>query len=333
MSFGQSRSGFRAFALRDAAALSVVLMVLLCAAALMAASGRGPDRSQRNLAILSTAVAQYAADFGSFPPSYVYGQSVSGPGWNPAAQGPVHPSPEAGYVHWSGLLTALGYVPIRDAFTSPSVERGGAPNANPGPNPAHWEAGQLNDFGASSPAPFPNDRQAKRLAYTANRAIMGRNKLIAGSPRVDRIVGESEPLNPSGTILLTEFHAFSGPQAWRAVQDPDTGVFRSHRPVNPFLGLSAGADVYSEPNSAGFARFRYVAESELLPAAALGPGMIMDQQSATTLNTVARSAQDGRANFAFLDGSVGRFTVQETVRRRLWGSRFHSISGNNAVQP
>lgn len=53
----------------------------------------------------------------------------------------------------------------------------------------------------------------------------------------------------------------------------------------------------------------------------------------TSLNAVARKGPVGLARFVFLDGHVENTTVQDTITRRLWGDRFYSITGNDAVTP
>ena len=68
---------------------------------------------------------------------------------------------------------------------------------------------------------------------------------------------------------------------------------------------------------------------------------MIDDSSPTTLNAVGRhhpggggedSGFGGKANFAFGDGHVENLHIRETVRRRIWGERFFSISGENRVQ-
>jgi prepilin-type processing-associated H-X9-DG protein len=329
-------SSTRAFAIRDAVALCATILLSAAVAVSLGVGARrsqGPKVSQLNLGALTKAATMYTNDFDVFPPSYVYGSDPLTLQWSILAQQGTS-NPANGYIHWSSMFSARGYAPTRSMFIDPDAPSGGAPNANPGSTAQFWEPGQLNDLGLTAPAAVPNDRQAKRLAYTANRAIMPRNKLAAGSaPRHDRLVAATEIIAPSSTILFTELLSLAGAQPWRGLQDPSAGVYKSHRPVTPFLGLSVGADVYNEPNSPTFTRFRYATSKEVLPVNQLGPGMILEGTSPTTLNAVARSPIDGAANFAFIDGSVRRFTIQQTLQQRLWGSRFYSITGNSSVQP
>lgn len=123
--------------------------------------------------------------------------------------------------------------------------------------------------------------------------------------------------------------AFTPSLAWRtiAVNNGSGDEYKSYRPVTPFVGVSAGTNVYAEPNSVAFARFRYPTVGEIQP---LGPDMLA---TSTELNAVGRHRAGGTSLFAHLDGAVVQMTVQQTIAGRLWGERFHSITGNTAVVP
>lgn len=323
-----------AFARLDALALIAVAGLGIAAAVPMVSHvRRGPTADQRNLAALVQAMSVYTGDHNVYSPAYVYGAAQTGLNWNIADQIVTNPSPASGYIHWSGMLEGGAYINAKASFESPLVPRGGAPAANPGRFARFWEAGQLNTLG-SEPAPsVPDDRQAKRLAYIASRAILSRNRLTSVTPRHDRLVPAAEISSPARTILFTELHNLGGAQPWSIAQDPGTFVYKSHRPVNPFQGLSAGADVYNEPDSPTVTHFQYAPTSAILPPASLGPGMMLEEGSSSSLNGVARSGPDAAADFAMVDGSVIRATVQQSISQRLWGERFYSISGNNAIRP
>lgn len=307
-----------------------------------------------NLGTIAAATNRFAIDSRQMPPSYVYGAGPNGTQWNLQDQQVSNPNPANGYVHWSGMLTSGGYTQGSAVYQCPDVPSGGAPNTNPGPVAADWDAGQVNDVG-SGPAPaLPNDRQAKRLAYTANAALMPRNKLVAGStPRHavlvgvngkrgpvtrgagtgtgigDESAGSSGPINdPSNTILMTEF-GFLASGGWSTIANTTSGLLmKSHRPVTPFVGMSSGTDVFNEPNSPTIARFRYPTAGEIAP---LSPGVLTSGNS--ELSAVGRHHAGGTAFFSFTDAHVELSTVEATVSGRRWGDRFYSISGNNAVRP
>jgi prepilin-type processing-associated H-X9-DG protein len=324
--------------------LLALLILLAAAVCLLPAAGARVRRAQRqgvcpeHLHTLTAALATMTQDDRFFPPSYAYGASTTGIAWNPLDQHLNNPIPVNGYVHWSGILLARGYVNDEVLFTCPSVLHGGAPAANPGPVAANWEPGQINDVGSTSPATLPHDRQAARMAYTANAAVLPRNNFLSGSVRSNVLLKPDAywpprwrhaPITqPARTTILTEFLVLpSG--GWSSLYI--NSVCKSHRPITPFLGRSAGPDVYSEPDNGTAPHFMYPTAAAILPTNLLGPEMINDSDS--VINAVGRHHTGETANFAFIDGSVRLSTPADSVRNRLWGDRFYTITGNSAVQP
>lgn len=307
------------------------------------------DACAEHLGAIARAMASYVDSQRYFPPSYVYGAGPDGVVWDIAQQAaPVNPS--FGYVHWSGMLLAGGFLTGEAVFQCPDVPRGGAPAANPGPVASNWEPGQLNDLGGTVGSPLPNDRQAKRMSYTGNGAILPRNSFQAGFQprRAELLAGAVRAIppgveagrpsgtdlaiphvvrEPSATILATEFAPGPG-GSWNTVSLG--GVSKSHRPITPFVGLSTGTNVYAEPTSGSQPRFAYPSLSAIVPTSQLGEGAIDDPD--TNLNAVGRHHPGETANFVFIDGSVRLTTVQDTVRTRAWGERFWTITGDNRVR-
>ncbi len=270
---------------------------------------------------------------GQYPPSYVYGSGQTGGSWRPEDQVLNNPSPVNGYVHWSFALFESGEA-NPEAFRCPSLENGGAPRTNPGAEPDDWEQDQSNDLGqtAGSQARFPQDRQAPRMAYTGNAAIFPRNKFTqSGGGRRNVLVRDATLQAPQQTILSTEFFHR---QNWKSLADGN-GVIKSHRPVTPFVGGSAGTDVYAEPMLGSRPRFFYPNEESIYALRQVPNSVITDAQS--MLNAVGRHHPGGdkefggTANFSFADGHVERMTVLQSIRERKWGDRFYSISGLNLV--
>jgi prepilin-type N-terminal cleavage/methylation domain-containing protein/prepilin-type processing-associated H-X9-DG protein len=284
---------------------------------------------------VAQAVTLYTIAEKYFPPSYVYASTQEGSEWRLQDQLLSNPSATNGYIHWSASL----FNTPEGAFTCPSSVNGGAPATNPGSDAADWEPAQVNDLGSSTPGAFPKDRQVKRMAYTGNAALFPRNKFTRSSgQRLNRLVNPSvvdgSKRGASGTILATEF--LSSPD-WESLRDSGN-VIKSHRPVTPFVGMSAGSNVYAEPSLGSGARFRYPTENMILAKDQLGANMIEHPDS--SLNAVGRShpgSKDkkigGTANFAFVDGHVERMTVLESIRQRKWGDRFYSLTGGNIVAP
>jgi len=266
---------------------------------------------------------------GGLPPAYLYGATTDGLQARLQDQIESHPKPSNGYIHWSGFL--LDIAPTTEIFESPTVPDRGAPPTNPGPEREWWIENQVNDMGQSTPSAFPEDRQVKRLAFTVNGAIMPRNKFnIQGTPRRAQLVRSEDIVAPARTIGVAEWGFFDG---WASLAPGDAAgqlVIKSHRPVVPFQGGSVGAGgntIYREPNLSSQARFFYPFEQQILDEVTAGAIEHPD----TELNALSRQHPGGKCHFTFMDGHVELLTIKETVTRRLWGDKFHSITGNNAV--
>ncbi|MFZ4573615.1 MAG: type II secretion system protein [Phycisphaerales bacterium] len=281
-------------------------------------------------------VAAYAASGKQlYPPHYVYGRDEQGLDWRFEDQQQTNPNPANGYVHWSYALFSSGSV-NEESFQSGGMPSGGAPAANPGENVKDWESGQVNDLGGTEGASTPNDRQVKRVGYVGNGAIFPRNKFFSSSgERKNELVTDAMIFNPSKVILVAEVNPDRGYAALKV-----DGVIKSHRPVTPFIGASSGEDVYGEvdgPSPAG--RFRYANDSEILPLADIPEGAI-NYTSGSTLNAIGRiwgksrgSGDGGTTNFGFVDGHCENLKLRDTLKNRLWGDRFWSITGDDRVVP
>jgi hypothetical protein len=282
-----------------------------------------------NIRAVATGIMSMATDDRLYPPSYVYGADRTSTSWRVEDQLGGHPIPANGYVHFSAWLIERGYVADEGTFTSLVAPRGGAPRTNPGPDLEDWELWQVNDIGGGPGSPIPHDRQAARMAFTANHAVMPRNKFSTFTPRKNeqvrhpgtgvpgpggnQLTRAAEVLDPSRTCLLTEFH-YSDSAGWRTIASSRTS--KSHRPITPFLGRSAGQDVFGEPASGDIPRFEYPEESDIAADGDVGPGAIEDPR--TSINAM---------------GSVLLKRPVESVTERLWGERFYAITGRDDVLP
>jgi type II secretory pathway pseudopilin PulG len=348
-----------AFTLPDLIILIALLAIVLALSAIIIPRTRtlaGDPVNAARLASLAAATQHYATDFRSYPPASVLGDSATGLQWSVNNQ--LSANPVNGWIHWSGMYSGLNYITDAATFTSTSAPRGGLPRQNPGPTPSNWEPGQINMVGAGSPAATPADRQAPRVAFVPNGAIFSRNKFVSsGSPRTSRLYAftastknispsaaagatsitssnatlaspDAPTVAPSNTILMTEA-LWTTNSAWTPWTN-DGSLYSSHRPITPFLGRSAGLDVFSEPNgSSSIPRFAYPNLQDILPTSALSIGALT--QTNTELNAVHRDPVDGLACFLFTDGHVERTSVGSTLSQRRWGEKFHTISGNQTV--
>lgn len=275
---------------------------------------------QRSIAQGFTA---YEAQYRFGPLAYTYSADLNQPVWSDEDQTFTNTSQP--YVHWSYMLMADNDRIQEDAWKCPQMASGGAPATNPGPDPKNYESWQ------GSPSATPVDWQAKRMAYTGNGAIFPRNKFrVPGLPRRNVRFEPATVTFPSNTILATEFNDKLN---YRTIADQSQTTSKSHRSLTPFI---QGAQTpYHEPNLGSVARFFYPEPTAIRRQSQIGAGEI---DSDTPINAVGRhhpgnkdKEYGGSTNFVFLDGHVERTTLVDTIRKRRWGDRFYTLSGNNKV--
>jgi prepilin-type N-terminal cleavage/methylation domain-containing protein/prepilin-type processing-associated H-X9-DG protein len=337
--------GFTLIELLVVIAIIALLIGILLPALGSARSAARTVKCAANQRSVVQAVLFYTNDSRGFiPPGYVYGADQTSGNWNVKDQQGGNPVPGNGYVHWSFFLfggTQEGSALPEGSFTCPTTSRGGAPRTNPGADINDWEDGQLNDTGSGPGADLPKDRQARRIAYTGNAALFPRNKFFQSTNSgrkniLSTTAGvDNSTRGPSGTIIVTEFLDSDN---WKALRTSD-GIIKSHRSISPFLGGSSGTDVINEPVNGTLPRFFYPEPKDIWNAetARAAEGIIDDTSGGPSiLNAVGRhhpgrSKADagfgGNANFAFVDGHVQDYNVRETVRKRLWGDRFWTLTG------
>ncbi|MGP1346834.1 MAG: type II secretion system protein [Phycisphaerales bacterium] len=328
----------------------IALLIGILVPALGAARTEGRAAvSASNQRQIGQAVATYVADFQYFPPSYVYGNRETGLGWNVDDQisgssgNPVDVT--FGYVHWSTALFDIQSLNI-EAFEAPVLNDGGAPATNPGSNPNDWVPNQQDDAGNtqnSTPSDYPEDRQAKRVAFSGNDAIFPRNKFVraGGSTqplRLYQLVQTGRITDEARTILAAEFNGVADYRAVSQSLGGDAIRIKSHRPISPFVpggGFGAASewpdvqDTDLSP-SGGFS-FYYPEETlyTQFEAARVSPEAgILDNVPPLA---VGQHYPGGKSNFVFADGHVERLSPQETFDRFLWGDRYYSLTGPNKV--
>lgn len=326
--------------------LLVVVSIIALLISILLPSLRGARESAKatqcgtNLHHVGQAMAIYTSESGgTFPVSYLYPKDAAG-NYDLRNADPAKPY---GYAHWSWYLYASGKV-NDDGFQCPSFEKGGAPRTNPGPIARNWEVGEQSDQdGRTEPNTHSlEDKQASRMAYTANAALVPRNKftrLLSGGQRVNQYVNETKVKRAGGTILATEFI-----KNWKAITKPGSSgnapESRSHRPINPFYHVGTQYNEYTT-TAPGFI-YGLPDDQKTYGLAtydrALKLTSSLDHESGVMqVNAVGRhhpggnKVMGGTANFLFVDTHVERLTVLETMERRMWGDRYYSVDGDNKV--
>jgi prepilin-type N-terminal cleavage/methylation domain-containing protein/prepilin-type processing-associated H-X9-DG protein len=335
-----SRRGFTLIELLVVIAIIAVLIsILLPSLAGARASGRAM-KSGANCRSIAQGVTIYTVSERYFPAAYLYPNSLEGSEWIVPDQVESHPNPGNGYIHWSHFLFESGGVP-EDAFKNPAALNGGAPATNPGTNTNDWEPGQVNGTGGGPGALLPLDRQVKRMGYTGNAAIFPRNKFNGSGQRRNQFVNPSlvdgSSQGGSKTILAAEFISTGN---WNTIGASAGGGFesKSHRAISPFYGISSGAAAYTEPNAGGD-RFYYPTTPTIKSVSEIPPYAI-DTTNLYQLNVAGRShpgkgdrkVEGGNGAYAFVDGHVETMHVKDTIRKRLWGDRFFSLTGSNKIK-
>ncbi|MEK6800075.1 MAG: prepilin-type N-terminal cleavage/methylation domain-containing protein [Planctomycetota bacterium] len=324
----------------------VIAVILLLIGILLPSLRKARDHAKAvscstNLHHVGLAMSDYLySSKGVYPPSYVYPSDADGR-WAPETQSEGR---EYGYMHWSYFLYDSGEVNDK-AFQCPDFEHGGAPRTNPGLKREDWEERQVDDQGDRG-ASDRVDKQAPRIAYGANAAIMPRNKFnttLSGGSRVNVFVREPSIKHAGSTILATEYL-----NNWKGlgVEGPGGILSKSHRPINPFFHVGSGANEYAAaPNAPGFL---YGLPNDqdfygLLPLKDVRErANILDYTSGVPqINAVGRHHPTadkiyskkfgGAANFLYCDSHVESMTPLESVVRRQWGTHYYSLSGQSQI--
>ncbi len=322
--------------------LVVIAIIALLVSILMPSLSRAKDHAKAvkcaaSMHAVGVQLAVYTSECGKYPASYVY---ADGNGrWDPLNQNANHPD---GYLHWSYMLLGGLDSRVADAmFSCPSMTNGGAPRTNPGKESNAWESGQVNQNGSSGGGLA--DYQAERMSFTANAALMPRNKFttaLSGGQRVNRLVMAEEVDNPASTVAVTEFQ-----NDWKTVSVSDgSGLLsKSHRPICAFWSVGSGANEYKMPlqtpgliygtpsdrKTFGIKPYKQVKGTVGLLEGAAGP-----ETNAVGRHHPGGDAEyGGTANFLYADGHVSQKNVMETMEKREWGSRYYSLTGENTILP
>jgi prepilin-type N-terminal cleavage/methylation domain-containing protein/prepilin-type processing-associated H-X9-DG protein len=342
---GNATRGFTLIELLVVMAIIALLIAILIPSLSQARESARATKCSSNLHHIGQAMASFvSANRDQYPYSYIYPYDNTGSVdlYNqPGGTG----TPTYGYIHWSWLLYDKGRVPAA-AFQCPDFPRGGVPRTNPGAKTEDWEPDQLDEAGAGPGAStLRADRQAPRMSYTANSAIVPRNKFYKMDPnwvRLNNLVTDSSINGPGMTILATELN-----KNWKASCKSGSTLSKSHRSISPFVNTTTGKggnDVYIQDAATAFgvgdsnpSNF-WGLQSDDNVTDAVG---LIDGALGTEINAVGRHHSGGAiksgggirgsANFLYCDGHVENKTVLDTVTNHEWGDKFYSLTGKQTV--
>lgn len=340
------RNGFTLVELLVVISIIALLISILLPSLSKAREQAKAVKCAANLRAVGQGVAIYLAENnGVYPPSYTYPTSKTG-GINIIQANQSVPN---GYLHWSFFLYSGGRVG-EEAFQCPNFPKGGAPRTNPGGLAEDWNLGkQIDDSGSTVPNTAVVDRQARRMSYTANAAIMPRNKFTAAvaiGQRLNVFVKESQLRRAGNIVLATEFT-----RRWEALGERNSGsgsdiLVKAHRPVNVFFHtVQGGWDEYAAPNATPGLMYGKTRRSNT--AADFG---VVDLKQFNTLTNVLKNAPSvsqinavgrhhpggekkfgGTANFLFADTHVERLTPLQSMEQKKWGEKYYSLTGDNTI--
>ncbi|HVT88257.1 MAG TPA: type II secretion system protein [Tepidisphaeraceae bacterium] len=325
-----------------------VLVAILLPSLNRARESANAIKCAANLRSIGQALNVYSAQYkGVLPPSNYY----KGLAFD-SVTGQVPTQPSNGFVHWSSFLysnkagestTDAAFKSLQgwDAFSCPSLEKGGLPPANT--YPGNRESGLGNDTGNDSII----DWQAPRLAYTVNEALFPRGifRLFFDSrnnKRIYKFVNIGRIHHAAETVMVTEIWGSQTVMQADSLANPGTPSSNTRRPVNGISSLSGcKAD---EPYTLAYASNYILAKVTDLhtdPEAQVQGGATTVRSTldyvgrnhggSKTFGNVAGDTRKGwdlrKTNFLYVDGHVETKHVTETLYpQSQWGDQFYTLT-------
>ncbi len=325
----RNRKVFKGFTLIEL--LVVIAIIALLAAILMPslASARESAKGASCISNLHNAgmgLTIYANTYrGFFPTAYRYVDGNSSAG---------------GYWHWTAGLNPDDYTtPVNSGkypknspqFVCPSHKPGGFAPTNFTstriPEPPAGQAAQSSTI---------DDKQAPRLSYVANEAIMPRKKFsrakdLASPPGTSNLcqVTTDEIESPEQTILLGEFS-----DSANCIYGNSVGggaAYKSHRPTN---GVKTSTGVF---DGEGYATGTEVFKLTFDEAIAAINAVLADKSAGATnhhISYINPNAHKKGSNYAFTDGHAANYSLEETLdsSNYMWGRKVYSCVDKPVIQ-
>ncbi len=321
--------------------LVVIGIIGLLASILMPSLSKAREQAKgascmSNLHNIGLSLAMYQGDHRNFfPTAYTYIDGNSG---------------SSGYYHWTAALDRGEYTAAVNARKFPKVAK---QYVCPSHTPGGWAPSNFTSWRVPSPPPGQSsqdatntmdDRQAPRLSYVANEAIMPRKKF---SNEHDRIA-MADPTNPAhtgnlclvdgddieapnNTILVSEFSR-SANCIWGS--SVGGGVaYKSHRPTNGVKSNQVNGVFDGEKYTVGTQVFKLT----FAEAQAAIDAVLADKNAASTnhhISYIEANAHASGSNYLFVDGHTSRHMLEETLDpgTYMWGRKVYSCVDKPVVQ-
>jgi hypothetical protein len=318
--------------------LVVVAIIALLISILLPSLNRARSQAKAvvcasNMASVGKAVASYLAENRAvYPVSYAYITEEDSAEWDINLQA-TYENARFGYLHWSWFLYSGGQVDSK-AFECPEIREGGHPRTNPGEE-GYMQPGQVGSAGSPRAV---EDKQADKMALTANAAVMPRNKLGRGYEqtltRTNRFVNESNTVAKRRIVLATEFT-----KHWEniAVGEGSNLESKSHRPVMVFDHPSASGNLWEyqvSPNRDQLWALGSLQDRETygIPEGQPDESQIGLIDGANQWDAIGRHHPNETTNFLYTDGGVDRTKLIETFEQHEWGEKYYGLEGQPTIK-